>query len=75
MEIVDTQRKNTGAYRLISLFCSKTSARQMVPGSIKIREPVVVTDEKNKYSPHELSKFDWFTIIALPVGANDWLNA
>ena len=25
----------------------------------KIREPLLVTEEKNKYSPHEFPKFDW----------------
>ena len=50
--------KNTGAYRLISLLGGEMSACRMVPGSIKIREPVLVTDEKNNYSPHEFPKFD-----------------
>ena len=43
--------KITDAYRLISLLDGETSAPGMVPGSIKIREPVLVTEEKNKYSP------------------------
>ena len=47
----------------------------MVPDLIKIREPVLVIEEKNKYSLHEFPKFDWLTMIALPVGDNDWLNA
>ena len=67
--------KNTGAYRLISLLSDETSARRMVPGSIKIREPVLVTDKKNNYSPHEFSKFDWLKMIALPVSDNKRLNA
>ena len=67
--------KNTSAYRLISLLGDETSARRMVPGSIKRREPVLVTDEENKYSPHEFPKFDWLALIALPVSDNDWLNA
>ena len=75
MDIVNTQRKKKSAYWDISLLGDETSARQIVPGSIKIREPVLVTDEKNKYSPHEFPKFDWLTIIALPVSDNDWLNA
>ena len=32
------------------------SARKMVPGSIKITEPILVTNEKNKYRPHEFPK-------------------
>ena len=67
------QLKSSGAYRLISLLGSETSECRMVPGLI--REPVLVTDEKNKYNQHEFPNFDWFTMIALSIGDNDWLNA
>ena len=64
--------KNTGAYRPISLLGGETSVRRMVPDSIKIREPVLVMEEKNKYSLHEFPKFDWLTIIALLVSSQGY---
>ena len=33
----------------------------------------MVMDEKSKYSLHKFPKFDWLTIIALPLSDNDWL--
>ena len=45
-------------YLSATMLGGETSTRQMVPGSIKIREPILVTNEKNKYSPHEFPKFD-----------------
>ena len=37
------------------------SAYRTVPGSLEIREPVIVGDEESKYSLHEFPRSIWLT--------------
>ena len=79
MEIVDTQRKK---YLCVPAYFTSRRRNARAPNGSWLdenkRTSIGYGREKQNlivYSPHEFPKFDWFTMIALPVSDYDWLNA